>query len=78
MIAVVNPGGDVMEVTALEKELIAMGCKKTGPCSERACIWQAPNGKHFSAPNPDKMYLVPDRSLERLRRIVGVLMRIKP
>jgi hypothetical protein len=50
-----------------------IGCNKIGPCTHRTCIWMAPSGKHFSAPNPDTMYLVPSASLDRLKAIVGVL-----
>jgi hypothetical protein len=79
MIAQVTPGStDVIEVVALERELIAAKCAKTGQSTVTACIWKAPNGRHFSAPNPAKMYLVPTRSLDRIRRILAELAKLPP
>ncbi len=77
MIAHVSGSGSVATVEALEKELQGLGCEKVGPCTKRTCIWKSPSGKHFSAPNPDTMYLVPTDSLYKIKTMIVLLAQIK-
>lgn len=78
MIAQIVPHGrDVVSTAALEAELLSLGCVKVN-ATDRTCIWRAPNGRHLSAPDPAKVYLVPTRSLTRIRQLLETLQRLKP
>ena len=78
MVAAVTPGGDVMEAAALETLLAKAGCTKTDRRTDRTCIWRAPNGRHFSAPDPRKVYLVPTRSKDRIEQMLAALQKLAP
>lgn len=66
-----------LTVEALEEELKLLGCTKTEKHTETTCIWRTPNGRHFSVPDPAKMYLVPTETRERLERVVRGLADIR-
>jgi len=66
-----------MTVVALEEALVAAGCSKQSCPTKRSCIWKAASGFHFSAPNPDSMYLMPTESLQKLLIIIAKVNRLK-
>ncbi len=76
MIAV-PAGGDAISVAALEAWLLQIGCEKISCPTRFACIWRAPNGWSFTAPNPDYIYLVPDRERAKLGGIIRDVMARK-
>jgi hypothetical protein len=63
-------GGETITVSALEDWLIQLGCKKLDCPTKSPCIWRAPNGWAFSAPNPASMYLVPSSFRDNLQAIL--------
>jgi len=73
MISVFNPDSDLITVAAIEGALVARACTKVGPCTKSGCLWRAPNGRHFTAPNPDTYKLVPPDTLER---VLGLLEKV--
>jgi hypothetical protein len=67
-----------MQARRLEAVLSEAGCVKTIRRTARACIWRAPNGRRFSAPDPSTVYLVPTRSQERILGMLDVIKQLPP
>ncbi len=66
MITQVKVAEAFVPVSRLEALLEEAGCIKTTRSTETVCIWRAPKGRRFSAPNPKTTGLVPKQAYEQL------------
>ena len=71
-------GGDAIGVDSLEAWLIQIGCQKKTCPTRFVCMWEAPNGWNFTAPNPEYCYLVPESFRARLGEIIKQIMAREP
>jgi hypothetical protein len=78
MISPLAPSSDLIKVTSIEQRLLNEGCSKIGPYVKTGCIWKAPNGRHFSAPNPGMYFMVPPDTLDRLLTVLAKVMKLPP
>jgi hypothetical protein len=53
----------------------SLGCKRISCPTMFICVWQAPDGHgHFTAPNPDYVYFIPDHQKPGLGKILDNIM----
>jgi hypothetical protein len=78
MISPLSPLSDLITVVSIEERLIKESCEKIGPCVKTGCIWRAPNGHHFSAPNPGMYSMVPGDTMDRILVVMGRVMKLPP
>ena len=76
MISPFNPASDLITVSSIEDRLLAEHCTKVTYGLKHTCMWRAPNGRHFHAPNPNVYKLVPPdmlaSALKRLRIVMSL------
>jgi len=64
MISPRSPDSDLISVTSIEDRLIELKCTKKTHGTKHTCLWTAPNGRAFHAPNLAVYSLVPADTME--------------
>lgn len=78
MISPFNPASDLIAVTSIEERLVAEHCTKVTHGIKHNCLWRAPNGRHFHAPNPNVYKLVPPDMLDSAVKRLALVMSLPP
>ena len=78
MIAPYSHLSDLIPVSSIEEGLSREGCTKVAHGMKHTCLWRAPNGRHFHAPNPHVYSLVPSDELTRALTRLKLVSKLPP
>jgi hypothetical protein len=78
MISPVSPNDGLILVPKIEEALVLLNCTKVTYGNLLNCMWQAPNGRLFHAPNPLIHKMVPADTLSGTICRLAAVMRLSP